>query len=144
MDGQMKEIRQLLLGRFEHGEDGCLTARPIGQHTDIRGVQGVSIGWGAVHFMGITHRDRVIRMPAKEGPKRVEEALKKLGRPVRLESSPGMYACLMQRLMASPIILTVCRDGAEVEATAYTARGLAAPMACRKALRTLERMLREE
>lgn len=144
MDIRMKEIRQLLLGRFERREDGCLTARPIGQRADIRGVQGVSVGWGAVHFLGIAHRSRLIEMPAGTKAERLDEAMKALGRPVRLETSSELSACLVQRLMATPVVLTACWDGKDVEATAYTARGITSPMTCRRALRTLEKMLREK
>lgn len=144
MNAQMKEIRQLLLGRFVRGEDGCLTARPAGQRTDLRGVQGVSTGWGAVHFLGIAHREQCIPIPAGTAPALLEDAMKALGRPVRLETSPELSACLIQRLMASPVVLTVCRDGAELEATAYTARGLASPLTCRRTLRALEKTLEEQ
>lgn len=144
MDDRTKEIRQLLLGRFDRGEDGRLTARPVGQRPDLRGIQGVSTGWGAVHFLGIARRNRPIEMPAGAATERLEEVMQMLGRPVHLETAPTLSACLVQHWMASPVVLTACWDGAEVDATAYTARGIAARMTCRRALRTLEKALREE
>lgn len=144
MDDRMKEIRQILLGRFDRGEDGRLTARPVGRRPDLRGIQGVSTGWGAVHFLGIARQNRQIEMPAGAAAERLDEVMRTLGRPVHLETSPELSACLMQRLMASPVVLTACWDGKDVEATAFTARGVTSPMTCRRALRTLEKMLREK
>ena len=144
MDDRMKEIRQLLLGRFVHGEDGCLTARPTGQRADIRSVQGVSTGWGAVHFLGIAHREQRIPMSAGTAEESLEDVMKTLGRPVRLETAPTLSACLIQRLMVSPIVLEAFRDGDEIKATAYTARGTVSQLTCRRALRALEKALRQE
>ena len=144
MNDRMKEIRQLLLGRFVHGEDGCLTARPTGQRIDICAMQGVSAGWGAVHFLGVAHRNRLIEMPAGTKAEQLEEAMRALGRPVHLETSPTLSACLMQRLKALPVVLTACWDGTEVDVIAYTARGLTSQMTCHRALRALEKALRQE
>ena len=70
--------------------------------------------------------------------------MRALGRPVHLETSPTLSACLMQRLTALPVVLAACWDGTEVDVIAYTARGLTSQMTCHRALRALEKALRQE
>ena len=74
----------------------------------------------------------------------MEDVMKTLGRPVRLETAPTLSACLIQRLMASPIVLEAFRDGDEIKATASTARGTVSQLTSRRALRALEKALRQE
>ena len=144
MDERTKEIRQILLGRCQKTEDGCLAVLPAGEHRRLRGFQGVSEGWGALHFFGVTHRDRSCPLPAGTPKKRLEECMKAMGQTVRLEKSHGLSACLFQYRMAAPILLTANWDGNCVEMSAYTARDALAPFLCRRALRTLESRLKQE
>lgn len=61
MDEQTKEIRQILLGRFQKEKDGSLSEVPAGSHWRMGGFQGLSAGWGAVHFWVLLTGNRLVR-----------------------------------------------------------------------------------
>ncbi len=141
MDERTREIRRILLGRCRRMEDGSLEVIPSEERWQPRSFQGVSAGWGAIHFLGITHRTRSCRLQAGAPKSGLEESMEALGRAVHLESAQGTSACLCSSLLAAPVLLTASRDGSCIEMSAYTARGVLAPLRCRRALRMLERRL---
>lgn len=141
MDEQTREIRQILLGRFQKEEDGSLAAVPAGSHWRLGGFQGLSTGWGAVHFLGIAHRKQDCSLSSGMQKAQLDEAMKTFGRVVQLKKSPGVSACLCQHWMTAPVLLTVACEGAVIEMSVYTTRGILSRLACRRALQMLERRL---
>ena len=141
MDEQTKEIRQILLGRFQKEKDGSLSEVPAGSHWRMGGFQGLSAGWGAVHFLGIAHRKQACSLSSGMQKAQLDEAMKTFGRVVQLKKSPGISACLCQHWMTAPVLLTVAWEGADIDMSAYTTRGILSPFACRRALQMLERRL---
>ena len=141
MDEQTKEIRQILLGRFQRRDDGSLTAVPAGEHWRLGGFQGLSVGWGAMHFLGIAHKKRDCTLSTGMQKAQLDEAMKIFGRVVQLEKSPGVSACLSQHWMTAPVLITAACEGNNIEMSAYTTRGLLSSLACRRALRMLENRL---
>lgn len=140
MDNQTWEIRQLLLGRTVWTKDGCLTALPKGQRMRF---QGMGNGWGAVHFLGITYRERGYQLAANAPAKLPAELLYRMGRPVRLEERPKASACLCRYLMSAPVLLTAEREGNLLRVSAFTAKGALSALTCLRALNTFEKGLPE-
>ena len=141
MDERTREIRQVLLGRCRRLEDGSLSVIPAEERWQLGSFQGVSTGWGAIHFLGLSHRERSCPLQAGMPKDCLEDAMKTLGRAVYLEPSQEFSACLCNNWLTTPVLLMASRDGNRVEMSAYTARGALAPLRCRRALRMLERRL---
>lgn len=141
MDERTKEIRQILLGRFQRKEDGSLAAAPKGNHWRPGGFQGLSVGWGAVHFLGISHSKLDCSLSSGVQKAQLDAAMQTLGQVVQLEKSPGISACLCQHWMAAPVLLTAACEGTNIEMSAYTTRGVLASLVCRRTLRMLESRL---
>lgn len=142
MDEQTKEIRQILLGRFQKEEDGILAAVPSGRPWRLGGFQGLSAGWGAVHFLGIAHKKQDCSLSTGVQKAQLDEAMRTFGRVVQLKKSPKTTACLCQHWMSAPVLLTAVCEGTSIEMSAYTTRGLLSSLVCRRSLRMLERRLR--
>ncbi len=141
MDERTKEIRQILLGRFQRKEDGSLTTIPTGKHWQLGDFQGLSVGWGAMHFLGIAHKKRDCTLSTGMQKAQLDEAMKIFGRVVQLEKSPGVSACLSQHWMTTPVLLTAACEGTSIEMSAYTTRGILSSIVCRRALQILESRL---
>lgn len=140
MDNRTREIRQVLLGRTVWTQDGFLKVRQKGQHM---GFQGVGNGWAAVRFLGISHRERLYRLPANAPKKLTEELLYRMGRPLQLEEQPKAVACLCRYLMSAPVLLIAEREENLLRVSAYTARGLLSPLAHLRTLNSFEKGLPE-
>ncbi len=141
MDEQKKEIRQILLGHCERLADGTLTAVPSGSRSYLRGAQGMSIGWGAIHILGITHRAQCCRIEANTPVGKLSEVMQTMGRGVHLQSTPERTAGLCQLPMAAPVLLTAERSGSSVKMFAYTPRSVFSALACRRAMNALQSKL---
>ena len=137
MDEGLKEIRRVLLGQTQRLEDGSIMALPAGSHGRGRSFQGVSTGWGAVHLLGITRRARRCTLQKAITLEKLTEILQSQGRLVRLQHTPEALACLCRHWMAEPVLITIQWDGVRFLITAYTARSLFAPLACRRVFRAL-------
>ncbi len=140
MNERLKEIRKVLLGQTQKLDDGSIMASAHGRRSG-RSFQGVSSGWGAMHFLGITHRARACSVKTAIPKGRMREILKTQGEPVYLEKSPEVLACLCRRWMLEPVLLTAWWNGKQLIVFAYTARGIFAPLACRRTLKALEKKL---
>lgn len=141
MDEQKKEIRQILLGRCERLADGTLTAVPSRSRSYLRGAQGISIGWGAIHILGITHREQGCRIEANTPGGKLSEVMQTMGRGVHLQSTPEKVACLCQLPMAAPVLLTAERSGSGVKMSAYTSRSIFSALACSRTMNALQSKL---
>lgn len=137
MDERTKELRRILLGQYICEADGSLTVLPTGIQNTLPRFQGLSAGWGAMHFGGMTHRSRSCTPSAGMTREKLESVLKALGRLVRLESEPQAQVCLFQYRMALPVLLVAEQSGRDITVTAYTARDALAWLRCRVALRRL-------
>ena len=131
MDERLREIRKLLLGQTQRMQDGSIMAVQTSGHRNGRRFQGVSTGWGAIHFLGITHRTRSCALRTAISHETLSNIMKTQGRIVHLEKSPKTLACLVQRPATKPVLITLQWDGKRFLITAYTARGIFAPLTCR-------------
>ncbi len=141
MDEQKKEIRQILLGRCERLADGTLTAVPSRSRSYLRGAQGMSIGWGAIHILGITHRAQCCRIETNTPAGRLNEVMQTMGRGVHLQSTPEKTACLCQLPMAAPVLLTAECSENSVKMFAYTSRSVFSALACSRVMNALQSKL---
>lgn len=140
MNERLKEIRKVLLGQTQKLDDGSIVAATHRKH--IGGsFQGVSRGWGVMHVLGIAHRARSCSVKTAIPKGRMREILKTQGELVYLEKSPEVLACLCRSWLLEPVLLTAWWDGKQLIVYAYTARGIFAPLACRRALKALEKKL---
>ncbi len=140
MNERLKEIRKVLLGQTQKLDDGSIMAAAHGRR--IGGsFQGVSRSWGAMHFLGITHRARSCSVRTAIPKGRMREILSTQGELVYLEKSPEVLACLCRSWMLEPVLLTAWWNGKQLIVYAYTARGIFAPLACRRTLKALEKKL---
>ena len=141
MDERTKEIRQALLGRCVMAQDGTLEVIPASDRKIRLGMQGVSAGWGAVHFFGVTCRRAVCEAKNPVTVPQLEGHMQSVGRLLRLSTAPDTAACLCHGYMSSPILLTAQPAADGVEIAAYTARSLLSSLRCRSALRALKSRL---
>lgn len=140
MNERLKEIRKVLLGQTQKLDDGSIVAAAHRKH--IGGsFQGVSRGWGVMHVLGIAHRARSCSVKTAIPKGRMREILKTQGELVYLEKSPEVLACLCRSWLLEPVLLTAWWDGKQLIVSAYTARGIFAPLACRRTLKSLEKKL---
>lgn len=141
MDERLREIRKLLLGQTQMMQDGSIMAVQTSGHGNGRRFQGVSTGWGAVHFLGITHRTRSCALRTSISQETLSNIMKTQGRIVHLGKSPKTFACLVQHPAIKPVLITLQWDGKRFLITAYTARGIFAPLTCRIMLSIFGRRL---
>ncbi len=141
MDEQKKEIRQILLGRCERLADGTLMAASSRSRSYLRGAQGMSIGWGAIHILGITHRAQDCRIETDTPVGKLREVMQTMGRGVHLQSTPEKTACLCQLPMTAPVLLTAERNGNSVKMSAYTSRSVLSALACSRVMNALQSKL---
>lgn len=140
MNERLKEIRKVLLGQTQKLDDGSIAA--AARRRRIGGsFQGVSRSWGVMHVLGIAHRARSCSIKTAIPKGRMREILRTQGELVYLEKSPEVLACLCRSWLLEPVLLTVWWDGKQLIVYAYTARGIFAPLACRKTLKSLEKKL---
>lgn len=140
MDNKAKEIRRILLGQLTWTEDGRLTAAQSGQRMRF---QGLVNGWGAVRFLGVTHRERKYQLADKASAKEVRNILSRMGQAVELKETPKAFACLCRFFMMAPVLVTVETAGTQLQVTAFTGRDPLSPMLCRRALDGFEKELPE-
>lgn len=140
MDNKVKEIRRILLGQLTWTEDGRLAAAQSGQRMRF---QGLVNGWGAVRFLGVTHRERKYQMADKASAKEARNILTQMGQAVELKETPKAAACLCRFFMMAPVLVTVETAGTQLQVTSYTGRDPLAPMLCRRALDGFEKGLPE-
>lgn len=140
MDNDMKEIRRILLGQLMRTEDGRLAAAQSGQRMRF---QGLVNGWGAVRFLGVTHRERKYQMVNKVSVKEARNILSRMGQAVELREMPKASACLCRLFMMPPVLVAVETDGTQLRVMAFTGRDLLAPSLCRRTLNAFEKGLPE-
>ena len=140
MDNKVKEIRRILLGQLTRTEDGRLAAAQSGQRMRF---QGLVNGWGAVRFLGVTHRERKYQLADKASAKEARNILTQMGQAVELKETPKASACLCRFFMMAPVLVTVETAGTQLQVTSYTGRDALAPLLCRRALDGFEKGLPE-
>ena len=140
MDNKVKEIRRILLGQLTWTEDGRLAAAQSGQRMRF---QGLVNGWGAVRFLGVTHRERKYQLADKASAKEARNILTQMGQAVELKETPKASACLCRFFMMAPVLVTVETAGTQLQVTAFTGRDPLSPMLCRRALDGFEKGLPE-
>ncbi len=141
MEELSKEIRRILLGKYQKNTDGILSAVQPGEHRYLYGVQGHSTGRFTLRILGIAHRSQRCSLRSGLSKEQLDRKMKELGQLVLLESTPEASACLCNFWMMASVLLLAVRDGDCVEMTAYTARDVFAPFTCRRALRKLNNVL---
>lgn len=144
MDKRSSEIRRILLGKYQRTAEGSLAAiTPDERRRILPGMQGHSTGRFAMRILGIAHRSQRCSLQSELSKEQLDRKMKTLGQLAVLESAPAAAGCLCKHWMTAPVFLLADRDGDCIEMTAYTARGIFAPVVCRRALRRLRNALSE-
>ena len=137
-----REIRDVLLGRIVRQDEQVWTVVPSGVKLRFHGVRD---GEGDVRLFGVTHRMhnyQIAQAALTEALAEAETALSSMGKAIHLASMPQAKACLYAPGWIAPVLLTMERNGDELQIAAYSGRSLLiGRLRCRVALWILERRL---
>ena len=135
-----KEIKRILLGKTKILEDGRLSTLEDGDYIMPR---GISDGAGAVRFLGVAKRSRILRteLDDRKLKEAVKKAMQNIGRGIVLQKEPEAIACLLRYLLTRPVVLCFSYQGEEPVLSACTGRGLTGWISRLRAVRTFEKEL---
>ena len=143
MTVELKELRNVLLGRTTLTEDGRIT--PV-QKGEFRVSAGVGDGAVAVRFWGIAKHSCCFE--TKLEPDAVNEAARKsmqeIGRGVSLRWQPDTVACLIRYVLTRPTVLTFRYIDNIPTLTAWSGRGIPGWLSLRRAVKAFDKGLPEE
>lgn len=130
---QKKEIRNVLLGRTQPTEDGRIAALRPGE---IGTLQGVGDGAGAVRFLGIGRKAKLLssKVPELRSKEIAYEIMKDIGRRVYLWQQPETPACLIRYILTRPVLLTFDYLEGKPVLTAWAGRGITGWISRRRAI----------
>ena len=135
-----KEIRQILLGKTKILHDGRLSTLEDGDYIMPR---GIADGAGAVRFLGIARRARVLETKLSEWKLKeaVRNSMQNIGRGVVLQEEPEAIACLLRYILTRPAVLCFSYQGEQPVLAAYTGRGLTGWISRRRAIKAFEKQM---
>ena len=138
-----KEIRNLLLGKMVLDEDGKLVTPPAGT---FRVPQGVTDGAGSVRLFGITGKARRYETDLSEEAmmEAAAEAMRDMGRALRLREQPDAAACLIRYVMTRPAVLVFRYMEGSPVLTVWTGRGITGWASRLRVFRSFEQLLSED
>ena len=138
-----KEIRNLLLGKMVLDEDGKLVTPAAGT---FRVPQGVVDGAGSVRLFGITGKARRYETELREEDmlEAAAEAMRDMGRALRLREQPDAVACLIRYVMTRPAVLVFRYMEGSPVLTVWTGRGITGWLSRLRAFRSFEQLLSED
>ena len=140
---ELREFRNILLGRTELEEDGRLSAVPPGQ---VHLFQGVSDGAWSVRLFGVADRTLPLKtgLSRKEATAAVRKIMQDMGRGLALRETPDAVACLIRYVLTKPAVLVFRYTDAGPAVSAWAGRGLMGLISRQRALAAFVRRLPEE
>ncbi|MBR4183499.1 MAG: hypothetical protein IKQ56_06730 [Lachnospiraceae bacterium] len=141
MDDLRKEIRDSLLGRLRIEEGAFVVARKGLMQFQF----GMQDGFGSVLILGLQCRMMWYRIPGKrkDAENRLDAALSSMGRKLVLSSAPKLKAVYCISITGQPVVLTVHMGEKDIEAFAYSGKGLLGALSTKHVISKFEKSMPE-
>ncbi|MCR4946749.1 MAG: hypothetical protein K5929_07405 [Lachnospiraceae bacterium] len=141
MDDLRKEIRDSLLGRLRIEEGAFVVARKGLMQFQF----GMQDGFGSVLIFGLQCRMMWYRIPGKrkDAENRLDAALSSMGRKLVLSSAPKLKAVYCISITGQPVVLTVHMGEKDIEAFAYSGKGLTGALSTKHVISKFEKSMPE-
>ena len=135
-----KENKRVLLGKTKILNDGRLSTLEDGDYIMPR---GIADGAGAVRFLGVARRARVLESKLSEWKLKeaVRTAMQNVGRGLVLQEEPEAIACLLRYVLTRPAVLCFFYQDEQPVLAAYSGRGLTGWISRLRAVAALKKQL---
>ena len=143
MTDNVKEIRNILVGRTTLAEDGRIRAIEKGE---FYLASGVADGAGSVRFLGITRRAAAYEteLPERKVMQIADTCMMNIGRRVALKEQPETAACLIRYVMTRPVLLVFKYVDGEPVLTAWSGAGISGLISILRGVSAFEKQLPED